>query len=192
MNDSIRGGIKEGVDEEKKRAEFILEAERALRRRISEERLSVVLLGASGRGLEARRRIAEHLAKDGITALVPEDDFPGDIALSLSNRILLSADTIDLVFVNVQSWGSTAEFSEFSSQEVVVGKLRVLVARRFHPIYGSTRGYLTDAYLTHEAVHGHVYIYREEDEPDEPNWLPTPLEVTTKIAERYKQWKALR
>lgn len=190
MPNSFHKRLKDEDEEEK--ADFLLEAKRSLRSRISEEKLTVVLLGAADRGLDARRTIAKHLIREGITALVPEDDFPGDVALSLSNRIILSADTVDLVFVNVQSWGSTAEFSELSGQGSVVGKLRVLVPRRVHPIYGSAGGYLTDAYMTHEAVHGHVYIYREDSEADDPPWMPTPLEVTTKIAKRYKQWKALR
>jgi len=177
--------------EEKRTGDLVLEEESSLRSRISEEKLTVVLLGASERGLEGRRAIAQDLAKRGIIALVPEDDFPDDVALSLANRNILSADRVDLVFVNVQSWGSTAEFSELSGLEGVVGKLRVLVPRRFHPFYGSSGGYLTDAYMTHEAVHGHVYIYREEEDTDEPRWIPSPLEITTRIAERYKQWKAL-
>jgi len=180
--------------ESKRTIDFIAEAESELRRRIAGEKITVVLLGASGEGLEERRTIARDLAGRGIRAVIPEDHFPDDAALSLVERIMFSADEVDLVFVNVQSWGSAAEFTELSGDEKVVGKLRVLVARQYHPLYGSppsSRGYLTDAYMTHEAVFGHVYMCRVTED-EEPRWIPKPGEIAARLSERYRQWKALK
>ncbi len=166
--------------------DFIAEAENELRRRIAGEKITVVLLGASGEGLEERRAIARDLAEMGIRPLIPEDHFPRDVALSLVERIMFSADEVDLIFVNVESWGSAAEFTELSGDAKVVRKLRVLVARRYHPIYcppTSSGGYLTDAYMTHEAIFGHVYMCRVKED-EEPEWVPKPGEITARLSER--------
>ena len=150
----------------------------------------VALLGAGGKGLQERRSIARDLHEMGIGALIPEDDLPEGLAPSLLERHFLSTEDVDLIFVDVQSWGSAAEFTELRSDSRASPKLRVLVGRRHHPIYGSSSsGYLSDTYMTHEAVFGHVYMYR--DGKDDPDWLPTSNEIALRIAERYKQWKAL-
>ena len=96
---------------------------------------------------------------------------------------LLTQAEIDLAFVNVQSWGSAAEFAEFQSDAGIAPKLRILVPRRNHPLYGSpdSSGYLTDAYLTLDAVFGHVYMYRSQSQEkgeDSPRWMPTTHETS--------------
>ena len=151
----------------------------------------VALLGAGGQGLEDRRAIARKLEDIGIGALVPEDDLPRGLAPSLLERRILSKADVELVFLNVQSWGSVAEFAQFGSDPALARKLRILVERKHHPIYGagSSSGYLSDAYLTHEAVFGHVYMFRHEI--NDPDWLPTTAEIVLRIAERYRQWKVI-
>jgi hypothetical protein len=178
--------------------DFVEAGTKELQRRISETRTAVVLLGSAAEGLEERRSIARKLLDEQIVAVIPEDDFPADIALSLAERTLLSMEGIDLIFVNVQSWGSAAEFAELSGNDKAVRKLRVLVTRKYHPFYGSSKGYLTDAYLTHDAVFGHVYMCRGETEEGRggdvdgtPDWMPSPDEIILRISARYRQWKAL-
>ncbi len=65
-----------------------------------------------------------------------------------------------------------------------------MVGRRHHPIYGSISpsGYLSDTYMTHETIFGHIYMYR--DRVDDPDWLPTSREIVLRIAGRYREWKA--
>jgi hypothetical protein len=160
-------------------------------RKVDAIALYVVLLGAGGDGLEERRALARKLGQTGIVAFIPEDDLSPDVAPSLAERDMLANGDIDLAFVNVQSWGSAAEFAEFQSDPKIAPKLRILVERRYHPLYGSpgSSGYLTDSYLTHDAVFGHVYMYKGEDSPE---WIPSTDEVVLKIADRYKQWRAFR
>lgn len=148
----------------------------------------VALLGAGGKGLEQRRAIARELVMRGIFAVIPEDILPYQLSPSLLERKLLSEEDLDIAFVNVESWGSAAEFSEFRTDKRIAPKLRVLVERNHHPLYGSSKGYLTDAYLTHDAVFGHVYMYRSEASQDEP--VPTPRDLVVTLSERYRQWKA--
>jgi hypothetical protein len=167
---------------------FIKARRREVERRIAGAETIVALLGGGGNGLEERKFIAGELKQLGIAAIVPEEAFPPDKALSLVERSAFSSDEVDLVFVNVESWGSAAEFAEFHNDKRVVQKLRILVQRKYHPVYGSSSGYLGDTYLTHEAVFGHVYMYLGEDGPE---WLPSPKDVVLKISERYRQWKAL-
>ena len=122
------------------------------------------------------------------------------MAASLSERDMLSQADLDLAFINVQSWGSAAEFAEFQSESDIAPKLRILVERKYHPLYGTSdgSGYLTDSYLTHDAVFGHVYMYRLQwrkdgkEEEDSPEWIPSTDEIILKISDRYRQWKALR
>src|ERR1700687_5141358 len=101
--------------------------EKELLRRISETGMTVALLGASGEGLEERRSIARRLSGEEITGVIPEDDFSLDISPSLAEQALFSREGFDLIFVNVQSWGSAVEFAQLVGNEEVVSKLRVLV-----------------------------------------------------------------
>jgi len=85
------------------------------------------------------------------------------------------------------------EFAQLTQDERVVGKLRILVGREHHPLYGTSKGYLTDAYMTHDAVFGHVYMCSslKKPEPGE-GWIPSSEEVIKRISTRYRQWRALR
>ncbi len=98
---------------------------------------------------------------------------------------------MDLVFANVQSWGSAAEFSELRNNSKTAPKLRVIVAREFHPFYGSSSSYLTDAYLTHDAVFGHVYMCSATGGGPRETGIPTAKELALKISQRFREWKAL-
>jgi hypothetical protein len=151
--------------------------------------LIVALLGAGEKGLDQRRSMAKELLTEGILAVIPEDALPSHLAPSILERKMLSEEDLDIAFVNVESWGSAAEFSEFRNDMQIAPKLRVLVERARHPLYGSSKGYLTDAYLTHDAVFGHVYMYASTA-AGQNDRVPTPGELVLKLAERYRQWKA--
>lgn len=149
----------------------------------------VVLLGSGGDGLDERRRLGAKLRERGVIPIIPEDDLSPTVAPSLAERDMLSENDIDLAFVNVQSWGSAAEFAEFRTNGRIAPKLRVLVPREFHPLYSSAAGYLTDSYMTHDAVFGHLYMHAGK-EKGIPNWMPTAEQVVLKLSDRYRQWKA--
>jgi hypothetical protein len=160
---------------------------RELRERIKKESLTVALLGAGGRGLDERRSLSAELSRAGINVIIPEDRLPPELAPSIAERELLSSGELDLAFVSIESWGSAAEFSEFHDDPRMAPKLRVIVDRRHHPMYGSVSGYLVDVYLTHDAVFGHVYM-----QGDSAEGLPSPREIVVKISERFRQWKSLK
>jgi hypothetical protein len=155
---------------------------------VRETSIAIVLLGAGGKGLEQRRTLEKELAAGGMIALIPEDDFPREIAPSLVEIAMLSEGDIELVFVNVESWGSATEFAQLYGNSTIAQKLRVLVDHSYHPLYGSSTGYLSDLYLTHTAVFGHVYAV--DGEGTDP--FPSSHELTVKLAERYRQWKAMK
>jgi len=165
----------------------ITEFEKEFRRKYHEASLIVALLGASGKGLDLRRKIKEILKKEGIIGIVPEDDFPPDIASDLVERSTLRKGDVELVFINVESWGSATEFGHFYMDKKVAPKLRVLVNYQYHPLHGGSRSYLSDACLTYMAAYGHVYPYKESGE------FPFLMvdEVILKLAKRYKEWKVL-
>ena len=117
----------------------------------------VALLGKGESGLVERRRIASVLRTQGVIALVPEDDFPKEAGPSLVEPAVLSESDVDLVFLNVDSWGSAVEFGGFHRHPAIAPKLRVLVSPDHHPLHSPMRGYLMDLYLTHLAAFGHVY-----------------------------------
>ena len=159
-----------------------------LRRKVKETSITVVLLGAGGKGLRQRRKLREELTTAGILALIPEDDFPREIAPSLVEPAVLSHREVDLVFVNVESWGSVTEFAQIHENLRIAPKLRVIVNHSYHPLYGRSTSYLSDYYFTHMAVFGHVYAV------DDAQTIPFPSchEVIMKLAERYRQWRAIR
>jgi hypothetical protein len=155
-------------------------------KRAKQTTLIVALLGAGGQQLAQRRTIAGSLSARGILALIPEDDFPKDVGASLLEEAMLSKGDVGLVFVNVESWGSVIEFAELRRNPKIAPKLRVIVNHAYHPLYGSSTSYLTDVYLTHMAVFGHVYAV------DGPGGLPFPSteKAITILAERFRQLKA--
>jgi len=157
-----------------------------LQERIKKESLSVALLGAGGRGLDERRLLASELSRIGINTIIPEERLPPELSPALAERDLLSSSELDLVFVNIKSWGSAAEFSEFHGYREIAPKLRVMVDRAHHPLYGSASGYLADSYLTHDAVFGHVYMHGDKAEG-----IPTSREIVMTISERFRQWKSM-
>lgn len=160
--------------------------QKRLEREFKETSIVVVLLGAGGKGLEQRRTLKKKLAISGIIPLVPEDDFPKEIAPSLVEIAMLLKGDIELVLIDVESWGSTTEFAQLYGNSRIAPKLGVLVDHQHHPLYGSAKGYLSDLYLTHVAVFGHVYAVNEGGMGP----FPSPNELTLKLAERYRQWKA--
>lgn len=159
-----------------------------VRRKARETSITVVPLGASGKGLRQRRRLRKELTASGMIALIPEDDFPKEIAPSLVETAMLSKGDVDLVFVNVKSWGSATEFAQFHENSIIAPKLRVVVNNAYHPLYGSSKSYLTDLYLTHMAVFGHIYAVDEA----RTGPFPSSHEAITILAERYGQWRAIR
>jgi hypothetical protein len=170
---------------------FIEKKEKEIHRQLRATKVIVTLLGASGAGLEERRSMAEDLLRKGVLAIIPEDILPAEVGPSLLERRILAAEDLDLAFVNVESWGSASEFSEFRNDRKIAQKLRVLVERDHHPLYGSSKSYLSDAYLTHDAVFGHVYMYRRRRNNPVGERMPTPRELVMIISDRYRQWMAL-
>jgi hypothetical protein len=172
-------GFKEG-------RERIERARKELERRIKETTIIVVLLGAGGKGVDERRVVKGKLEAEGIIALVPEDDFGQDYAPSLAGESVLEKADIDLIFVNVESWGSVTEFSQFRENQNTCCKLRVMVEHQYHPLYGHDAGLLTDTYLTHLAKHGHVYAYDRKG----GSVFPTSERIVTLLARRYRELRA--
>ena len=158
-----------------------------LRKKIRETSVIIVLLGAGGRGLRQRRMLRDELASMGMIALIPEDDFPGEVAPSLVEEAMLSKGDVELVFINVESWGTVTEFTQFHRNRRITPKLRVLVRHEHHPLYGGSGSYLTDVYLTHLAVFGHVYAIDDSRR----TLFPTARETVVKLADRYRLCKAL-
>lgn len=167
--------IKSWIHEERKRIESLLK----------ETLLIVVLLGAGRKGIKKRREIAKKLEENGIVALIPEDDFAPDVAPSLIEEAIFKEADVDLIFINVESWGSATEFVQFYDNAIIAPKLRILTHYRYHPIYGGSQGYLTDLYLSFMAKYGHVYAYGEE------NNFPAPEKIILILSLRYKFLKAL-
>lgn len=141
-----------------------------------------VLLGAGGKGLKKRRNIEKKLEKEGILTLIPEDDFAPDVAPSITEQSVLEKSDVDIVFIDVESWGSATEFGQYHDKEGVAPKLRILVPYRYHPLYGTSASYLTDLYLTHTAKYGHVYAYDDS----ERTAFPTSEKIIMKLAIRYR------
>ena len=159
--------------------EIVKRFRKILEEKVKDTSIIVVLLGAGGRGLKKRRKIRAKLEEEGVIAIIPEDDFPAEGAPSVAE------EDIDLVYVDVESWGSATEFAQFHEKKTTAHKLRVLTRREYHPLYGTSQSYLTDLYLSHLAVYGHVYAYSEE------GCFPPPEEIILKLSRRYKKLKAL-
>ena len=162
------------------RSKFEAEARRAY--------LTVVLLGKGGDGLEERREIARLLERSGMNAVIPEDDLPKEASPSLAEEAMLVHGDADLVFLNVESWGTATEFGQFHDREPIARRLRVLVPAAYHPLYGDRAGYLTDLYLTHLAVFGHVYAVGTSSRVT----APSSQEVVVRLVERYSEAKAAK
>ena len=154
---------------------------------VREACIIVVLLGAGGKEIRKRRIIAKKLRDNGIIALIPEDDFAPDIAPSLIEEFIFKYSDVDLVFINVESWGSATEFAQFHDDTRIAPKLRVLTFHKYHPLYGSSMSYLSDLYLTHIAKYGHVYAYDDKEESN----FPTSEKIILTISIRYKFLRAL-
>jgi len=147
----------------------------------------IFLLGAGGRGLEKRKEICNKLERIGIICLIPEIDLPLDVPPSLAEESVFRKSDVDLIFINVESWGSAAEFIQFHLERSIAPKLRILTLWKYHPIYGKSSSYLTDFYLNHEALYGHVYAYKENEQDP----FPTVEEIIIKLSLRYLWLKAI-
>jgi len=158
-------------------------------KKVKEISIIVVLLGAGGKGLKQRRNLKNELKKMNIIAVIPEDDFAKEVPPPLIEEFMLTQGDMDLVFINVESWGSATEFGQFHERWEIAPKLRVIVEHKYHPLYGSSTNptsYLTNSYLIHEAVYGHVYAVDETG-----GRFATTRDVTIKLADAYRWWKAL-
>jgi len=125
--------------------------------------------------LQQRRRLAEILKTNDVTALVPEDDFPRGFP-SIVEIAYLRNVLFDLAFIFPESWGSATEFGQFLEDSIIAPKMVVLVPWRYHPIYGQRGGYLSDACLKHLAKFGHVYAYNERGQA-----FPRSSEIIVKL-----------
>src|SRR2546428_12122239 len=91
---------------------------REAEQRLQRSGLVVILLGSSGRGLDERRDVAHVLARRGIVALVPEDDFPVEIGPSVLEVEVLERSDVDLVFLSIESWGAAPPRSLANSRPI--------------------------------------------------------------------------
>jgi hypothetical protein len=126
-------------------------------------------LGASGEGLDERRRIRDHVMLDHpeTTVIIPEEHIDQSINPVLAEQAILSGSDVDLVFIHVNSWGTSNEFGQFSQSSEIAPKLRVLVDHKYHPMHirdERNRSYLSSAYLLFMARFGHVYPVRGTSE----------------------------
>ena len=165
--------------------EIVKRFRKILEEKVKDTSIIVVLLGAGGRGLKKRRKIRAKLEEEGVIAIIPEDDFPAEEAPSVAEEAVFAEEDVDLIYVDVESWGSATEFTQFHEKKTTAHKLRVLTRQEYHPLYGASQSYLTDLYLSHLAVYGHVYAYSEE------GCFPPPEEIILKLSRRYKKLKAL-
>jgi deoxyxylulose-5-phosphate synthase len=154
---------------------------------VRETCIIVVLLGAGGKEIRKRRSIARKLKDSGIIALIPEDDFAPDVAPSLIEEFIFKHSDVDLVFLNVESWGSATELAQFYDDIRIAPKLRILTFHKYHPLYGSSKSYLSDLYLTHIAKYGHVYAYDDSKE----SAFPTSKKIILTLSISYKILRAL-
>ncbi len=158
----------------------------AIKKFTKESPVIVVLLGAGSQEIKKREEIAEKLEENNIIALIPEKDFPSDVSPSLLEEYVISKADVDLIFINVESWGTVTEFAQFHDKKFIAPKLRVLVPYKYHPIYGNLESYLTDLYLTHLTIYGHVYAYDNEKKT-----FPSEDKIILMISKRYQELKAL-
>jgi hypothetical protein len=94
------------------------------------------------------------------TVLIPEDHIDPTINPVLAEQAILSGSDVDLVFMHVNSWGTSNEFGRFSQSSEIAPKLRVLVDHEHHPLHirdERNRSYLSSPYLLFMARFGHVY-----------------------------------
>ena len=148
----------------------------------------VVLLGKNGKGLGERRQIARGLEQQGMTVWIPEDAIPREMSPSLAEEEMLTHGDPDLVFLDVDSWGTATEFGQFHDHRTVAPKLRVLVRVQYHPLYQTQPSYLSDVYLTHLAVFGHVYPIGAAGAVNSKN----ARDLTTLLATRYAEVKRIK
>ena len=158
-----------------------------LEQRVKETCIIAVLLGAGGKGLEKRRKIEEKLEKEGILALIPEDDFAPDVAPSITEEAILEKADVETIFINIESWGSATEFGQYHDKEGVAPKLRILVPYKYHPLHGTCSGYLMDLYLSHIVKYGHVYAYDDSGRTA----FSTSEKIIMKLATRHRFLVAL-
>lgn len=57
--------------------------------------------------MDERRLIKKALEKEGVLAIIVEDDLPQDVAPSLVEEYVLESGEVGLAFINVESWGSS-------------------------------------------------------------------------------------
>jgi hypothetical protein len=123
----------------------------------------------------------------GLSDWIPEIDFPKETGPSLVEPLLFAGDDIDLVFLYVESIGSSAELGMLQSDLLIARKLRIIVPGKYHPLVGDPAGFLQDLYMTHLAALGHVY----PADGGETITAPSADELILKLSTRYQQVKAL-
>lgn len=109
-----------------------------------------------------RKEIKECLKELGNNALFPEElelEYP-----ATEEQIIFQEKDVDLLIILPEAWGSISEFNTFSQNQKLALKLRIFVPKLYHPLYGSSSNYLTDAFLTYLAEYGHVYYYQNNNE----------------------------
>lgn len=127
-----------------------------------------------------RMYLKQELRKEGCIPIIFEEDFEMKIA-SLEETIILRNPEVALIFIIPSSLGSAAELGIFMKDNIIKPKLRVLVESRYHPMYSTSKSFLTSVYTELIATHGHIYPFNFSGDVH-----PTPLDWAKKIIESYR------
>lgn len=117
----------------------------------------------------ARRRILLRKVIEeslGHIAIFPEElKF---IYPAIDEKNLLKEKEVDMAMILPEGPGAISEFSDFSSDHEIAFKLRVFVPKKFHPLEHELENmepsYLTNAYLIHLTLFGHVYAFENNSD----------------------------
>lgn len=102
-----------------------------------------------------------------LQCLFPKTNIDPSFNPVLAEQAILSGSDVELVFIHVNSWGTSNEFGQFSQSSEIAPNLRVLVDHEYHPLHirdERNRSFLSSAYLLFMARFGHVYAIRGTSE----------------------------
>ena len=87
---------------------------------------------------------------------------------AIDEKNLLKEKEVDMAIILPEGPGAISEFSDFSSDQDIAFKLRIFVPTKFHPLEHELENiepsYLTNAYLIHLTLFGHVYAFENNSD----------------------------
>lgn len=87
---------------------------------------------------------------------------------AIDEKNLLREKEVDMAIILPEGPGAISEFSDFSSDHDIAFKLRVFVPKKFHPLEQELEkvepSYLTNAYLIHLTLFGHIYAFENNSD----------------------------